>query len=269
MEPGDAVAAVLPNGHDYLALYLAVMENGFYLVPVNSHLVAHEVEYLLADSGAKVVVGHLENTALVQAAARAVGLSPITCSWWAATAPPRTSPISFRPQRRPAGHPAQRGDHVLHRGHHRKTQGHPPAVAGVDPDDTAVAFGDLLGLLGIVPRSDDVHLCGSPLYHTAVLAFTAAALHVGQRVVLLESWSAPRMLEAIAAHGVTNTHMVPTQFHRLLALPTPSARRPRWERCAMSSTARRRVPKRSRRGCSSGGDRSSTSITAAPRAGAQ
>jgi len=220
MEPGDAVAAVLPNGHDYLALYLAVMENGFYLVPVNSHLVAHEVEYLLADSGAKVVVGHLENTALVQAAARAVGLSPDHVFMVGSDG--TTADFADLGSGRSDAPPATRrsGEIMYYTG---GTTGKPKGIRrplpGVDPDDTAVAFGDLLGLLGIVPRSDDVHLCGSPLYHTAVLAFTAAALHGGQRVVLLESWSAPRMLEAIAAHGVTNTHMVPTQFHRLLALP--------------------------------------------------
>jgi long-chain acyl-CoA synthetase len=203
-----------------LALYLAVMENGFYLVPVNSHLVQGEIEYLVSNSGARVVVGHRDNTALVQAAAAAAGIpGDHVCVVDGDGVTPDLVELGAGLSNSP---PAKRrcGEIMYYTG---GTTGQPKGIrrplSSVEPDDSAVPFGDLLGLLGIVPRSDDVHLCGSPLYHTAVLAFTAAALHVGQTVVLLESWSPSRMLDAIALHGVTNTHMVPTQFHRLLALP--------------------------------------------------
>ena len=60
---------------------------------------------------------------------------------------------------------------------------------------------------------------GSPLYHTAVLRFSGAAIHMGHTVVLMDKWSAEGMLELIERYRVTHSHMVPTQFHRLLALP--------------------------------------------------
>ncbi len=42
-----------------IEIYLATMEAGLYLVPINHHLVAAEVAYILRDSGASdLFVGH-------------------------------------------------------------------------------------------------------------------------------------------------------------------------------------------------------------------
>ncbi|HUF85342.1 MAG TPA: AMP-binding protein, partial [Acidimicrobiia bacterium] len=35
LQPGDAVAMVLPNSVEVFELYLAVLQAGFYLVPIN------------------------------------------------------------------------------------------------------------------------------------------------------------------------------------------------------------------------------------------
>jgi long-chain acyl-CoA synthetase len=64
-----------------------------------------------------------------------------------------------------------------------------------------------------------VHICGSPLYHTAVLNFSAISIQLGHKVVLMDKWDPEEMLSLIAEHRVTHSHMVPTQFRRLLALP--------------------------------------------------
>jgi long-chain acyl-CoA synthetase len=42
---------------------------------------------------------------------------------------------------------------------------------------------------------------------------------MGAAVVLMERWDAEDALRLIEEHRVTHTHMVPTMFHRLLALP--------------------------------------------------
>ncbi|MCP3987167.1 MAG: AMP-binding protein, partial [bacterium] len=41
----------------------------------------------------------------------------------------------------------------------------------------------------------------------------------GATVVLMDGWDAEQTLSLIERHRVTHTHMVPTMFHRLLALP--------------------------------------------------
>jgi long-chain acyl-CoA synthetase len=60
---------------------------------------------------------------------------------------------------------------------------------------------------------------GSPLYHTAVLRFGGASIHFGHTLVLMDKWLPEEMLQLVERHRVTTSHMVPTQFHRLLSLP--------------------------------------------------
>jgi len=49
--------------------------------------------------------------------------------------------------------------------------------------------------------------------------FASASMHLGHPVVLMDRWSPEEMLRLIAKYRVTTSHMVPTQFHRMLALP--------------------------------------------------
>jgi long-chain acyl-CoA synthetase len=44
-------------------------------------------------------------------------------------------------------------------------------------------------------------------------------MHFGHTVVLMDKWTPEEMLRLIAQYRVTTSHMVPTQFHRLLSLP--------------------------------------------------
>jgi long-chain acyl-CoA synthetase len=93
------------------------------------------------------------------------------------------------------------------------------ALAGIDPSDMSELMAYLPNLFGIGPRDGHVHLTVSPLYHTAVLMWTGNALALGHTVVLMDKWTAEETLRLIDRYKVTNSHMVPTQFVRLLDLP--------------------------------------------------
>src|SRR5580658_8842827 len=54
----DAIAVVLPNSQEFIELYLAASQAGWYLVPINHHLVGPEIAHILSDSGARVFVTH-------------------------------------------------------------------------------------------------------------------------------------------------------------------------------------------------------------------
>ncbi|MFD1046025.1 AMP-binding protein, partial [Kibdelosporangium lantanae] len=103
------------------------------------------------------------------------------------------------------------------------TTGRPKGVrrplTGQDPDDVPPASLWFFGIFGLKPFDGHVHICGSPLYHTAVLNFVGISIQMGHTVVLMERWDPEEMLRLIEKHKVTHSHMVPTQFHRLLALP--------------------------------------------------
>ncbi|HJW35222.1 MAG TPA: AMP-binding protein, partial [Actinomycetes bacterium] len=53
--PGDRVGLMLPNIPEFPVLYYGVLRAGAVVVPMNPLLKAREVEYYLADSGARVV----------------------------------------------------------------------------------------------------------------------------------------------------------------------------------------------------------------------
>lgn len=58
LEKGDVFAVVLPNGVEFFTAYLAASQAGFYLVPVNHHLVGPEIAWIVSDSGAKILIAH-------------------------------------------------------------------------------------------------------------------------------------------------------------------------------------------------------------------
>jgi len=53
------------------------------------------------------------------------------------------------------------------------TTGNPKGVfrplSGATPENAALGLSGILFLFGVQPRADNVHIVGSPLYHTAVL----------------------------------------------------------------------------------------------------
>jgi long-chain acyl-CoA synthetase len=213
--PGDTVVMAMPNSADLLALYFAVLQTGLYVVPVNWHLVGPEVAYIIEDSGAKIFIAHSRFAAMAAEAGQGVdhkfsvgevpGFTPLSAL--GATS-------SGRPGNRTAGAPM-----VYTSGTTGRPKGVRRPLTGTDPDDVPPASMWFFGIFGIKPFDDHVHICGSPLYHTAVLNFAGISIQMGHSVVLMEKWDPEEMLRLIAEHRVTHSHMVPTQFHRLLALP--------------------------------------------------
>ncbi len=93
------------------------------------------------------------------------------------------------------------------------------AIIPMDADLMAQMLAAHLLRFGMQPGGDNLHLCTSPMYHTAPLAFNYFSLSFEHAVVLMAKWDPEKALQLIERHRVTTTHMVPTQFHRLLLLP--------------------------------------------------
>ena len=60
-------------------IYLAAMQAGFYIVPINHHLVAPEIAYIVKDSGAQVFIGHERFADACVAAAKEAGVPADKC----------------------------------------------------------------------------------------------------------------------------------------------------------------------------------------------
>jgi long-chain acyl-CoA synthetase len=217
---GDGIAAVMPNGIEMMALYFAAMQAGWYLTPINHHLVGPEIAYIVDDCDASVFIGHERFADACATAASEFGLGDDRC--FSVGEVPGFRPWSDLTNGQPDTAPDDRtAGQPMH--YTSGTTGRPKGVrrqlSGLAPDDAGMLFTFLLQMFGIAPDDGHVHICGSPLYHTAVLAFASSSVHLGHTVVLMDKWTPEMMLECIDRYGVTHSHMVPTQFNRLLALP--------------------------------------------------
>jgi long-chain acyl-CoA synthetase len=221
LKRGDCITTVLPNGAPMIELYLAAAQAGLYLTPINHHLTGPEIAYIVKDSDAKVFVGDERFAAACRAAVDEIGF-PATHRFTVGKVDGfrRYEELSAgqpdtTPENRSAGQ-------VMN--YTSGTTGRPKGVrrklSEFEPDMVFSMFAMFLAMFGIQSEDDNVHLVGSPLYHTAVLLFATSSLHMGHAVVLMDKWTPESCLEAIQKQRVTTSHMVPTQFHRLLALPS-------------------------------------------------
>jgi long-chain acyl-CoA synthetase len=219
LRKGDAVAAAVGNEVAMLELFMAAWQAGFYLTPINSHLAGPEIAHILADCEAKVVVTGERAAESTLAAVRSVGLPEDAC--FSTVDAPGFRPFAALKAGQPETMPEDRAagaTMTYTAGTTGKPKGVRRPLLPISPDQVGEANAMFLMLFGIQPRQG-VHLVVSPLYHTAVLNFCSNHLHFGHTVVLMDKWTPEGTLDRIARYRVTNTHMVPTQFRRLLALP--------------------------------------------------
>jgi long-chain acyl-CoA synthetase len=239
LRPGDAVAAVLPTGVHAVELYLAAVQSGWYLVPINFNWVGPEIAHVLADSEARLVIGHERFAAACAAAVGELGWPAERC--FAVGDVPGFRPYESLLEGRPSWAPVDRTCGRL-MNYTSGTTGRPKGVRrplpGLEPEEfdgwglPLVAYG--LGAGG------QVHLCCTPWYHTAPMVFIGPSLHLGHTVVLMDRFRPEPFLELIERHRVTNTLMVPTQFVRLLALDDEV--RGRWDLSSLRVAAHGAAP---------------------------
>ena len=220
LKQGDVIAAVLPNSVEMIEIYLAAGQAGWYLVPINNHLTATEIAYIVADSDSKAFFADEKFADRCAAAAVEIGF-PENARFAHGSVPGFRS-LDELTRGQPTTMPEERcAGNVMN--YTSGTTGRPKGVrrplAPFDPDMVFSMYAMFLAMFGVQPEGENVHLVGSPLYHTAVLMFAGSSLHYGHTVVLMDKWTPESCLQAVAQYRATTTHMVPTQFHRLLALP--------------------------------------------------
>lgn len=249
LDKGDVVAILMPNCAAFVEVLLAVQQAGWYVVPVNYHLVGPEIAYIINDSEAKAFITHASFAKEALRAVEEVSLDP--AYRFAIGEIEGFRPYGDLKQGQPTTLPKDRSAGGL-MNYTSGTTGKPKGVKRplppIDPD-TMAELGSFLNLLFNIPAfEDNVHITVAPLYHTAVGQFTQNALHAGHRVILMDKWTPEGTLERIDRYKVTTSHMVPTMFHRLLQLPEQE--RARYDvsslRCVIHSAAPCPVPTKHR-----------------------
>ncbi len=217
---GDAIALLARNEIPTIAVTLAAAQAGMYVTPVNWHLTAHEVSYIVDDCQAKAFFASERFAEPALDAARKLNF-PESARFGFGSVP------GFRPlEELTAGQPdtvpenREAGEIMTYTaGTTGKPKGVKRSLSGQDPDESGAAQGMFLMLFDMQPEDNNVHLVAAPLYHTAVMRFCLFSLHFGHTVVLMDKWTAEGCLERIDRYRVTHSHMVPTMFNRMLQLP--------------------------------------------------
>lgn len=221
LRPGDAVATILRNRSECLELFLAALNCGWYYVPINHHGTIDDIAYVVENCEARAVFVEPDFAAIATTALDRIGFpaemrfAVEPAAGFVPAGDLRARGSTARPTGFPAGQVMQ---------YTSGTTGRPKGVRRpieqCGADELIGRMSWLLRSFGVEP-GEGVHLVTSPLYHSAVHSIGSAALHLGQRIELMERWTPEACLERIARERVTSTHMVATHFHRLLQLPEP------------------------------------------------
>ncbi|HXS61398.1 MAG TPA: acyl-CoA synthetase [Streptosporangiaceae bacterium] len=217
---GDGIVALIPNGIAPQELSLAALQAGWYYTPINWHFTPPEIAYIVRDTQAKAFFVDERFAEAGVTVADEAGI-PADARFSYGTVPGFIDVATLRegqPTTLPENRSAGAAMHYT-----SGTTGRPKGVrrglTGLDPDISADLLTGLLQFFGITEGQPNVHLVTSPTYHTAVTIFGGSALQFGHTLVSMDGWDAERALQVIERYRVTNTHMVPTQFKRMLTLP--------------------------------------------------
>lgn len=216
------VAVFAENAVETVLAHLGSLLGGVSAVPINVHLSAREVAYILADSGADLL---LVGPSTVDRGVEAARQAGITVVGWRTDHPgarPWEAFLDAAPRNRVPQTVRPRPPLMYTSGTTGVPKGTelPPTMFGTGAtvaENVADIARNPLAALG-------PHLVVGPLYHTGPLS-GARLLLAGVPVVVLGHFDAERTLAAIHTHRVESSIMVPTHFIRLLGLPEATRRR--------------------------------------------
>ncbi|MFI5494954.1 long-chain fatty acid--CoA ligase [Actinoplanes sp. NPDC051859] len=217
VRPDDAVAVLIPNITDFPRVYYAALAVGARVVPVHLLLTPDEMAYVLADSGATMLVAHASQLQTASVAALKAGVRLVSVG-------PLPADLPDAPQRLEKAVVAVP---TL------------PTYVTREAEDVAVVFytsgttgkpkGALLTHLNLVmnatvnvfdvndTRHDDVVLGCLPLFHTFGQSVSMnGAFRLGNTLVLLARFTGEAAIDLMVREKVDAFHGVPTMYIALL-----------------------------------------------------
>jgi len=211
LKQGDSLALVCSNRAEFVEVLAATQRSGIRVTPVNWHLTADEIAYIVKDCEAKVLVGEARIAAVGPAAEQcpdlvlklAVGGEIAGFQNYDETLAPLDGSDISDPVL---------GNQMMYTS---GTTGRPKGVFRPTAVVTPHAMYEQRGY-----DENSAQLCAGPAYHAAPLAFDVrAAMGAGVPLYFIDKWDSELVLRTISEKKITHLHLVPIMFQRLLALP--------------------------------------------------
>lgn len=217
VRPDDIIALVARNSFLPIEVNLAASGASIRVVAVNYRSTPRELEYLLRDSGSKMLLGDAD---LVEAAGEVVGDVPVVTLRVGDTSVGEDYDrfLDAAPAREPVDLPA--ADSTMTSLFYTSgTTGSPKGVVRTAPTPDAVAKRRqiLETCYGLRPFSRG--LVTTPLCHMFGANFASTCLRQEGTVVVMPRFDAETFLRLVQEHRITNAQVVPTMLVRLLQLP--------------------------------------------------
>ncbi|MBY0303810.1 MAG: acyl-CoA synthetase [Sphingomonas sp.] len=217
LQTGDTIALYLDNIPEFYDIAWGAQRAGLFYVCIPSKLTAPEVEYIVRDSGATLVIASAATAAVAATLTESLAdctrliIGGAMAGWqpWAeAVAALPDTPIADE----------RAGIDMLYSS---GTTGRPKGVRVALPPEPAIAAPTVLtmlaqGLYRLGP--DSIYLSPAPLYHAAPLRWSMTVMRLGGTVVMMQHFDPEAALAAIERYQVNASQWVPTHFVRLLKL---------------------------------------------------
>jgi len=210
--PGDSIALICKNRAEFVEVHAACLRSGMRLTPINWHLTAEEIDYIVSDCEAKYVIADAsvagvdavgndnERVRLKLAVGGAIeGYSSYSETLATLGGSDIEDPIPGNTMMYTSG-----------------TTGKPKGVWR--PKKLPISRSSLISQG--YDSDTSVQMCAGPAYHAAPLYFDIqSAMAMGITLVFMGKWDSETVLRTISERRVTHMHLVPIMFQRLLALP--------------------------------------------------
>ena len=211
LAPGGHVALLMGNRVEVIELLLGAVLAGQWVTPINWHLAKEEIDYVVGDSGARLLLTDdcyaavAERVTVGRPATRVVRAGDELDGLLDAVTP------------RPLDLDAPAGGNMIYTS---GTTGRPKGVKrAVAPNVREALVGHTRSGHAAKLDGRGPHLVTGPMYHAAPLMFAVYDNANGAPIVIMPSWEERAALDVLARREIAHVHLVPTMFVRLLRLP--------------------------------------------------
>jgi len=226
LKPGDGIAILLHNHPEYLKIAWGAQRSGLYYTPISILFQPGEIQYILDNSDAKLLITHSEHLKTLgdnlpnlpiylvdQPTASTISHQRLL-DWRTALTTESETPVADE---------CEGAEMIYSSG----TTGQPKGVRFAQQTRPLGEVTDLFKARVAMHQvnSDTVYLSTAPLYHSAPLRYNLMVTRLGGTAVIMPKFDPEAALRLIEKHQITHSQWVPTMFVRLLKLPKEIQRR--------------------------------------------